>query len=69
MMGGAALTLTCDVATRILPGDLRLGVVTRSSGTLLPLDAEDAGMTLLEARQLTVPGRLSDVSFALRQGR
>lgn len=32
MMGGAALTLACDVATRVLPGDLRLGVVTALLG-------------------------------------
>jgi iron complex transport system permease protein len=33
MMGGAALTLACDVATRILPGGLRLGVVTALVGS------------------------------------
>jgi len=32
MMGGAALTLACDVATRLLPGGLRLGVVTAMVG-------------------------------------
>ena len=32
MMGGAALTLACDVATRVLPGGLRLGVVTALVG-------------------------------------
>jgi len=32
MMGGAALTLACDVATRLLPGGLRLGVVTALIG-------------------------------------
>jgi iron complex transport system permease protein len=32
MMGGAALTLFCDVATRVLPGGLRLGVVTAVVG-------------------------------------
>lgn len=32
MMGGAALTLACDVATRLLPGGLRLGVVTAFVG-------------------------------------
>jgi iron complex transport system permease protein len=32
MMGGATLTLACDVATRILPGGLHLGVVTALVG-------------------------------------
>src|SRR2546428_4617089 len=32
MMGGAALTLACDVATRLLPGGLRLGVITALVG-------------------------------------
>jgi iron complex transport system permease protein len=32
MMAGAALTLACDVATRLLPGGLRLGVVTAFVG-------------------------------------
>ena len=32
MMGGAALTLACDVATRLLPGGPRLGVVTALVG-------------------------------------
>ena len=32
MMGGAALTLACDVATRVLPGGLRLGIVTAFVG-------------------------------------
>ena len=32
MMGGAALTLACDVATRVLPGGLHLGVVTALVG-------------------------------------
>jgi iron complex transport system permease protein len=32
MMGGATLTLACDVVTRLLPGGLRLGVVTALVG-------------------------------------
>ena len=32
MMGGAVLTLACDVATRLLPGGLRLGVITALVG-------------------------------------
>ena len=32
MMGGAALTLACDIATRVIPGGLRLGVVTALVG-------------------------------------
>src|SRR5205823_3938955 len=36
--------------------------------SVLPLDAEDAGMSALAVRALTVPGRLNGVSFALRHG-
>ena len=33
MMAGAALTLACDVATRVLPGGLRVGIVTALVGS------------------------------------
>src|SRR5439155_690455 len=36
--------------------------------SVLPLDAEDAGMSALTIRALTVPGRLNGVSFALGSG-